>query len=44
MSDKTMPHLSDREKEIFWNGLMIGILIGILIFTFIYCCLGTLNK
>ena len=44
MKARNIPHLSTREKDVFWNGVMIGILIGIIIFTFISCCFGILNN
>ncbi|MFX1339549.1 MAG: hypothetical protein ACFFDK_13135 [Promethearchaeota archaeon] len=43
MKPGKIPSLSHREKEIFSQGLMIGVIIGIIIFTVICCFLDILN-
>ena len=41
VNDKNIPHLTDREKKIYWNGILMSIIIGILMITLL---LAFLNK
>ena len=44
MNDKAVPQISNREKQFFWNGVLLGILIGIIVITFLLAYFRTLNS